>query len=258
MTAPDQVEGDAETVGVNDKGRRDEQSSRHSQALLNLLSHAVSTPITSMMARLHSLTQSADNLTKEQLHHLGQLDLATRRLGRLSLNLDYARSILSGRFRAAAQMLDLPTTIHDAVQLLRPIAAHSEITIQSSIEDGEVCMDPRNLQFVIESLVLNSIQHSPRKGEIHLVGRRVGEEIRIGIMDEGPGFPDGFENDVFELFSTGDKSKSLAGTGIGLGLFVCLGLVQGNGGRILVEPRSDAIGGSVVLRLPTRSGQVLP
>jgi two-component system sensor histidine kinase KdpD len=63
-------------------------------------------------------------------------------------------------------------------------------------------------------------------------------EVRVRILDNGPGFPPDEEERLFELFFRSARtSRSAAGAGIGL--FVCARLIRAMGGRIWAENRPD-------------------
>ena len=62
----------------------------------------------------------------------------------------------------------------------------------------------------------------------------------VTVADRGPGVPAGEEERVFEKFQ---RVGSTAGTGVGLGLTICRGIVTAHGGRIWVERRPG--GGSL-------------
>ena len=69
------------------------------------------------------------------------------------------------------------------------------------------------------------------------------------VEDDGPGVPEHVAPNLFEPFVT---TKDV-GKGTGLGLAVCLGLVEGVGGTIAFEngDATDSGGACFVLRLPT-------
>ena len=56
--------------------------------------------------------------------------------------------------------------------------------------------------------------------------------IRFGVRDTGCGIPDGDLPHVFDRYWQRSKDTS---RGIGLGLFICKGIVQAHGGKVWVE-----------------------
>jgi K+-sensing histidine kinase KdpD len=61
-------------------------------------------------------------------------------------------------------------------------------------------------------------------------------EVLVRIVDDGPGFPPGEADKLFDLYY---RSPSTAGaaSGAGIGLFVCAGLIRAMGGRMWATAR---------------------
>jgi signal transduction histidine kinase len=64
------------------------------------------------------------------------------------------------------------------------------------------------------------------------------DEVRVRVLDDGPGFPEGEADRLFELFfRSPTTSGSVAGAGIGL--FVTARLVRAMGGRMWAAVRPE-------------------
>jgi signal transduction histidine kinase len=108
--------------------------------------------------------------------------------------------------------------------------------------------DADRIEQVILNLVSNAMKYAP-DGEIQISGRRAGDFVEISIRDEGPGissddFPHLFER-FFRSKKTADKAK-----GVGLGLYLCNAIVEGHGGKMWVENRTDREGAIFSFSLP--------
>lgn len=95
-----------------------------------------------------------------------------------------------------------------------------------------VLADPGRIIQVVLNLIANAyeaIAEHRRGGTIRLSGHRVEEDgtwVRVDIVDDGPGIPDGIKERVFEPFFT---TKS---TGSGYGLYLASEIVREHGGRL--------------------------
>jgi signal transduction histidine kinase len=65
-----------------------------------------------------------------------------------------------------------------------------------------------------------------------------GEEVCVRILDDGPGFPPGEAERLFDLFFRSSSTASTA-SGAGIGLFVTARLIRAMGGRVWAVPRED-------------------
>jgi two-component system, LuxR family, sensor kinase FixL len=118
--------------------------------------------------------------------------------------------------------------------LIRPEAASKQVRIDlDSPADLPVIYGDRiQLQQVILNLVRNavdSIVESGRAdGRIQVTARLSDNsaQVEIGVLDNGPGIPADRIDHLFKPLATSKKE------GLGLGLSICLGIVESHGGRI--------------------------
>ncbi len=138
---------------------------------------------------------------------------------------------------ADVAVVDLSSIVRGAVELTRPQwrdaaqVAGRTIEVSLELEDGLlVSGQAAELREVLTNLLLNAIDAMPRGGQVSILGRQVGQRIRLEVVDTGVGMSAEVRRRVFEPFFT---TKTEAGTG--LGLAVSYGIVQRRGGQISVE-----------------------
>jgi signal transduction histidine kinase len=85
--------------------------------------------------------------------------------------------------------------------------------------------------------VQNAVKYSPDGSEIEIFARQEQDCLVIGVRDHGSGISVEDQARLFQSFQRLGLSPVGAIKGIGLGLMVCLRLVEAHGGKIWVESK---------------------
>ena len=109
------------------------------------------------------------------------------------------------------------------------------------------------LHQVLMNLIINAqqaLQDQPPPRKLSLTSRFDADAnaIRIAVADNGPGIPEAVRSRIFEPYFT---TKPL-GAGTGVGLAVCLGIVEAHGGTLTVDS-GDGSGTVFTVVLPVGS-----
>jgi two-component system NtrC family sensor kinase len=113
-------------------------------------------------------------------------------------------------------------------------------------------VDYNQIQQVILNIVVNATQamaEARHKGKITVTTGMNKDYVRISIADNGPGIAEENINKVFDPFFT----TKPVGSGSGLGLSVCQGIITEHGGNICVE-RTNGKGATFIINLPAPTG----
>jgi C4-dicarboxylate-specific signal transduction histidine kinase len=127
---------------------------------------------------------------------------------------------------------DLRTLIGDVIDLCRPEVEQNQVvlTTQLGSQPLRVHVDVIQIQQVLVNLVQNAIQamtNTPtHKRKILIRTEIVADQIRIDVVDSGPGFDAADAERIFEPF-TSTKSE-----GLGVGLSICRSLIENHQGII--------------------------
>jgi len=114
-----------------------------------------------------------------------------------------------------------------------------------------VALDPEKLTRVIANLVDNALKFTPTGGVVRIVADLPDgqSEIRVGVLDSGPGIPDDYRARIFDRFVQVSGRRG-ARAGSGLGLSFCKLTVEAHGGRIWAENLQEG-GSGFYFTLPT-------
>jgi len=131
------------------------------------------------------------------------------------------------------QPLDINDLVSEVVHLIHSELIRREVLVQTRLarELPRVPADRVQVQQVLMNLLVNACDAmgaQPREERIVTIvtGETLGKEVKVSVMDQGPGLPVGKEDKVFEPFFT---SKS---HGLGLGLSICRTIVTAHGGAL--------------------------
>jgi signal transduction histidine kinase len=95
------------------------------------------------------------------------------------------------------------------------------------------------------NLLDNALKFTPPGGRVSVEAEPGDGEVRLAVVDTGPGVPLEDRARIFERFTQGQTG----GTGSGLGLAFCRMAVEAHGGRIWVEERPGGEGSRFVVAL---------
>ena len=129
----------------------------------------------------------------------------------------------------------------------RPTTRASLIT--SGVSAAPVRANPAELRRPVRNLIDNAARHAATAVRIS-VSVHV-DEVRLDLVDDGPGVPVAERELIFDRFYRGDAARS-RGTGSGLGLAIARSVARGHGGD--VELVDGTAGAHFRLRLPQAHG----
>ena len=112
-------------------------------------------------------------------------------------------------------------------------------TLYYSIEEGlpPVSVDVWRVHQVMENLITNALKFTPAGGSIGVFARSATDPdmVEIEVKDDGPGISEPEQKRLFSMFYQVETDSARSAGGLGLGLVISKGIVEGHGGRIWVE-----------------------
>jgi len=149
----------------------------------------------------------------------------------------------SGRSREPLERTDVRALTQALADEYRPAGA--QITFQA---DGRHVLDvqPNLLRRAIRNLVDNALKYG---GGAEIDVRGEPGEVRISVLDRGPGLPQGEIARITGAFYRAEPSRNRETGGAGLGLAIAEAIVQAHGGTLSFANREGG-GLAAVIRLP--------
>lgn len=232
-------------------GERD-QLDRMKDEFVLTASHELRSPLTSVQGFAELLLLEREKLTPKQAETVEVILDNTRHLVRL-LNdlLDLARSD-AGRLTIRPEKTGATGLIEDAVRTMRAQldARGQQLSLEIESDLPQIEADRDRIRQVLVNLLTNANEYCPQGANIGVKARRVGAEVEIDVIDDGPGIPEQQLEHIFERFSRGDAGETQRVGGTGLGLAISKSLIDLHGGTISAES-TPGEGSTFRIRLPT-------
>ncbi len=221
---------------------RDVTEARQRQAVrdtfIGVLSHELRTPVTTIYAGSKVLARGGlDEETRrsvfedihveaERLHRLVEDVIALTRFGE-------ADDSETGKEPVLLQRI-LPAVLRS--EEARWPGVEFELVVPGGVPT--VVADPTYVEQVVRNLLSNAAKYGGPGSRVQAVVESEDKEVTVRILDDGPGFPAGEAERLFELFFR-SPSTAASASGAGIGLFVCARLIRAMHGRIWAKPRSE-------------------
>lgn len=226
-------------------------------ALLSAVSHDLRTPLTTIVASASGLLQpDVDWDDDARRQFLVQIEEQALRLTRLVDNLLDLSRIEGGALRPDRDWYDVRELLEDVLAGMEPVTSRHPIELDVAPDTGAAVFDRIHIEQVVRNLLENAAKFSPAGAAIRLSARRADGGIEIAVEDHGPGIPAEEWERVFEAFYRAPGTARRA-RGAGLGLAICKGLVEANGGHVRIEA-ATAGGARFVVTLPAPVGSITP
>lgn len=197
------------------------------------IAHEINQPLTAIA----TFAQACQRLLRvpepehdEILDALDQIDKQALRAGEVIRRL---RTMVRKR-ESVRERVDINGLVRDIVKLAELDGRVHDYDISQKLEPGlpRVLVDPVQIQQVVLNLVRNGREAMqgvarPSDAKITVASRRAGEsEIEVTVEDQGMGVSEEDEAELFHPFYT------TKGSGMGMGLSICLSIVAAHGGRL--------------------------
>ncbi len=225
--------------------RREQEETARERALAeaqatfaSVVSHELRTPLTCIKTSVDLLQaagpQDADESRRELVQTIAD---HTARLESLISELLQVTRLETEQVTLTRQPTDLALFLRRVAGSFRPLLVTKAQTFELHLAEGlpHVWVDRARVEQITGNLLSNAIKFTPRGGHIRLALRKNSDLLAVSVRDDGPGIPPDEQARIFDKFYVGRGRRTMAGVGLGLGLYIARQLVELHGGRITVK-----------------------
>ncbi|MDE5870432.1 MAG: response regulator [Muribaculaceae bacterium] len=233
------------------KNKREEEMYEAKIRYFMDISHELRSPVTLMISPVERLIKQ-DHSPEVTSQLLTVRRNAQRVLNLVDQLLDL-RKIEKGKMRLVYTSVDIRGFVEELVEMFRPMAEEKGLSLsfECGFHDLWVQADKDNLDKILVNLISNAIKYTPKGGEVTVkltmdtdsTGNR---RYAVTVTDTGIGLDSKSVTRLFERFYRNREHH--CGTdvsGFGIGLDLCMRLVQLHKGELTANNRGDGVKGSV-------------
>ncbi len=220
------------------------------------MSHEIRTPMNAIIG-MTTIALSKINNQERVLDCLGKIGESSRHLLSLINDVLDMSKIESGKLSINQESFNLPNSIHNIDDLVRPQAESRNLEFeiyQQEVDEEQLIGDPLRLNQILLNLLSNALKFTPAGGKISLTIRQIYKKkgkvrLEFTIADTGIGMSQEFLEKLYTPFEQASSSTASKYGGTGLGMSITFNMVSLMGGNITVDTREGA-GTSFRVELP--------
>ena len=213
-------------------------------ALLRAVSHDLRTPLQAITAAAGGLRYAG--LDDEELELVQTISDQGASMSRMVENLLDLSRMQAGVLGPTADWLD-PRELVEAAADRWPAGPAGRLRLDLPHDIPLIRADAAQLDRVLVNLIENALKFSAPDAPVDVVLDATSADVRVSVLDRGPGVDPAEAADIFEPFVRGSAARRVNGSG--LGLAIARGLAEANAGRLEVAAR-DGGGSTFTLTLP--------
>ena len=191
------------------------------------IAHDLRTPLGRLRQQLEDARERATTTADYQAATEAAIEEADELLATFSALLRIAQ-VEAGAQRSAFAAFDLSGLVKSLGETYEPVAEDAGHSLDVAVQDGiSFTGDRQLLAQLLTNLLENALRHTPEGTRVFLGLARTDSGVEIVVADNGPGIPDAERDKVFDRFYRLDRSRSTAGSGLGLAMVKAIAGLHG-------------------------------
>ena len=240
-------------LDATERKRAEADLERVRTEFLGEVSHELKTPLTAIKGCASMALSSATPPDPAEARELFEVvDTQANRLTDLVGNLLDMTRIEGGRLSIEPEEIELAKIVDEARVIFEHSRYPHSLQIELPPKLPRVKADGRRIVQVLTNLYSNAAKFSSPETPIVVTAEHSGSDVVVHVRDRGAGIPGDKMPMLFQKFV---QIHTMGAKGTGLGLFICKGIVEAQGGRIWAESAGEGQGATFSFALPAVAGR---
>ena len=211
--------------------QKTEQEREKLQELVSDISHQTKTPLSNILLYTQLLQeQDIDGQSRQIVDEIRQ---QSEKLEFLIQSLVKTSRLETGTFQLAPLKNNIDSVIEAAIEQITPKAKSKQIKIMYSSQSHTAKFDIKWTREALFNILDNAVKYSPRNSVIKITVYAYEMFACVSVADQGIGIPEEELPRIFGRFYRGQNVREQ--NGVGIGLYLCRQIIEGQGGYITVE-----------------------
>ncbi|MBE9583633.1 HAMP domain-containing histidine kinase [Mucilaginibacter sp. JRF] len=201
--------------------------------------------LTELVLRRGELTEEI----KEYINHIRKISCSS---------LEFTEDVIySANIESQAnsmKLCDINEIVSEALDPLtyKALEKNQQLSFDSSHAAAEAVVNKAQLTRVFSNIIGNAIKFTEDGKNVHVAVSNLTDYVLVSVKDEGIGIPDKIRAHIFDPFTHAKRDGTAGESSSGLGLSICLQIVEKHHGNIWFEDVADQSGTIFFVRIPKK------
>lgn len=233
MTGAGQLIGGVEAFVDNSRLKALE---REKANLVSMIAHDMKSPLVSIQGFTRRLLSNGENIEEET--RKAYLEIVGKEAAKIEslINdfLEFSR-LQTGKLQLSLGATSLDRVLLELLDVYQPKASRCgvELELRKQTILPIIEADANRLQRVFTNLLDNALKFSRNKDKVTIETQHTDEHVIVKVIDQGAGIDPNDLPYIFDPYHRGEGAKQSEGYGVGLAAVKAI--VEGHGGKVLVE-----------------------
>lgn len=223
-----------------DQVRAHRKASEEKNRFLGMAAHDLRNPLSFIQQACRRIEKIIGD--HQDLHPL--IDMLQKNTKNMQVLLDDLLDISAiemGRLQLHALSINLTDIVKERMMVFEELAAKKHIQFDCQLSNSAMVeVDPTRITQVVDNLISNAVKYSPEHSTITVSVDKTERHVSFHVFDTGPGIRPEDEPQLFKTFQRLGHQTTGGESSHGLGLAICLRIVNAHNGRLAYMPNQPS------------------